>query len=151
MQGDGAPGRDGLLARLDLPAEAPAVRSALAQARAALARLSLTPECLGDVELVLAEVLNNIVLHAYDEVPGPIALELRLAGDELVCTVRDRGCPMPGGTLPPGLPQRLDIARTAMPEGGFGWFLIRSHIRALSYDRDEAGNRLTLHMPLARS
>lgn len=142
--------RDRVLARLHLPAEPEAVRRALAEARGALASLGVTDECLGDVELVLAEVLNNVVLHAYGMAPGPIAVDLTLRGEELVCVVCDRGRPMPGGQPPQGQPVRLDVGTEALPEGGFGWFLIRSHIRALHYDRDAAGNRLTLHLPLER-
>ena len=149
-RGSMRPARDRLLTQLRLPAEGAAVRRALAEARAALADLGVTAECLGDVELVLAEVLNNIVLHAYGQTPGPITLELRLKGDDLICVVRDSGRPMPGGQPPAGTAARLDLGPDALPEGGFGWFLIRSHIRALHYDRDGAGNRLTLHLPLAR-
>ena len=136
------------LARLRFAADSTAVRLALAQARAVLARLRLSEDCLCDVELVLAEVLNNILLHAYAQEPGEVVLDLQLTQDELICTVQDRGCPMPGGAPPAGHCAPVDVAPEALPEGGFGWFLIRSHAKALDYCREDAVNRLTLHLSL---
>ncbi|MGY6410940.1 MAG: ATP-binding protein [Alkalilacustris sp.] len=142
--------RSTALLSLNFPAEPAAIRDALACAMAALDRLELGGECLGDVELVLAEVLNNVHRHAYGEQPGQIGLELyrRLDEDVLVCTVTDSGCTMPGGRLPAGDAVAVDVRSEALPEGGFGWFLIRSHALALDYRREEDGNRLVVHLAL---
>ncbi|MBK5925925.1 ATP-binding protein [Rhodobaculum claviforme] len=142
---------DDRIASIRLHADAAGVRAALAQVRAALDGLGLTPECHGDIELVVAEVLNNIVIHAYGHQPGPIDVALTLAEGVLDCEVRDKGRPMPGLAAPPGDPARLDLGRDAVPEGGFGWFLIRRHARCVRYARKEGMNRLSLSLPLCRA
>ena len=145
---DGAPLLARPFLRLSLAAEALAIREALRQVVAALAGLRLTGECLGDVELVLAEILNNIHRHAYAGRTGEIELELAAAGDMLVCTVIDAGHPMPGGQLPAGRAVSVDVCSEILPEGGFGWFLIRSYAERLEYRREAGRNHLTLHLRL---
>ena len=55
--------------------------------------------------------------------------------------VVDTGLPMPGGEAPAGkLGKLLEIQD--LPEGGFGWFLIRSLTQELTYQRE--GNQNTL-------
>src|SRR5690554_6262882 len=71
------------------------VRAAIAPANGALAPLQLTGDSAASTELVLAEVLNNIVEHAYADRPGPVRLDLMIRGDILCCTIQDRGAPMP--------------------------------------------------------
>ncbi len=145
---NGASPRAGPLLRLSIEADACAIRHALAAVVSALGPLRLSPECTGDIELVLAEVLNNIQRHAYGGKPGPIELDLAVAEGSLVCTVVDCGTPMPGGDLPAGRAVALDVRPDALPEGGFGWFLIRSHARSLVYHREAGRNRLILHLPM---
>lgn len=138
------------LLRLTVPGEFGAVRLALSQVMAALAPLGLTRECRDATELVLAEVLNNIVEHAYARCTGLIELDLRLEGQLLACTVRDRGAPMPDGTPPSGRQALLDVPLADLPEGGFGWFLIRSLTRNIHYTRAADGNRLGFAIPIER-
>ena len=149
-QDDGA----ATLLRLTVPGEPLGVRGALARVTAVLAPLSLTEGCRDSVELVLAEVLNNVVEHAYAKATGPIELELRLAGGDgppaLDCTVMDRGQPMPEGTPPPGGPVILDVPLADLPEGGFGWYLIRSLTQDLHYARETGRNRLSFRIALER-
>lgn len=95
-------------------------------------------------ELVLAEVLNNIVEHAYAGQSGEIALRLRWGAHGLDCCVCDCGCAMPGLCPPPGGLADWDPA--APPEGGFGWHLIHLLTEELHYDR--IGNRNVLHFHL---
>ena len=147
-RGDAEP--DAPLLQLALPCDAMAVRAALAQVMARLAPLGLTEDCRGQTELVLAEVLNNVVEHAYAAQPGPILLEMRVEGSSLACRVRDEGLPMPDGIPPAGGQALLDVPLDSMPEGGFGWFLIRSLTRNLRYVREVDGNQLTFLLPLER-
>jgi serine/threonine-protein kinase RsbW len=126
----------------------------------------------GSIELVLAEVLNNIVEHALadpapeagrcpaearpararsplqDTVPGLIMLDMQIQGGALHCVVRDEGRGMPDGRLPAGRRPDLDSARDDLPEGGYGWFLIRNLTRDLRYCREPGGNRLSFAIPL---
>lgn len=122
-----------------------------AEVRAALSRLMAQPRLAGDadfrqrLEIVLAEVLNNIVEHAYPTVPGRIDLQLTACAAGMTCRIADQGLPMPGLEAPLGLAPSLGGAD--LPEGGFGWFLIRSLCTELQYRRDAEGNELTLIVP----
>ena len=123
-------------------------RVVLAEVCARLAAAGLDEDSIGTVELVLAEVLNNIAEHAYGEGGGPVALGLDLPGDAVVCEVVDQGRPMPLGTVPaPGLP--LIDPPEHLPEGGFGWHIVRCLVSNLDYERGADGNRLHLRVPLA--
>lgn len=122
-----------------------------AEVRAALSRLMAQPRLAGDtdfrqrLEIVLAEVLNNIVEHAYPTVPGRIDLQLAACAAGMICRIADQGLPMPGLEAPLGLSPSLGGAD--LPEGGFGWFLIRSLCTELQYRRNAEGNELTLIVP----
>lgn len=130
-------------------ADPAAVRSAL---RAALARFvrQMSPDEAGTMELVLAEVLNNVVEHAFAE-GGPGQIELTIERDALglVCRVADDGAPMPGGLLPAGRLPSNAVPLDDLPEGGFGWFLIRDLTRELSYVREGTRNLLMFRLPAA--
>lgn len=127
------------------------VRGALTKITAELAEAGVGEADRAALELVLAEVLTNIVKHAFTTFPsGSISVEVRTAADRLVCEVADDGAPMPRGTLPPGRPPPLDGALDDLPEGGFGWLLIRELARDLDYGRAAGLNRLRFSLPLAR-
>ncbi|MCU0907462.1 MAG: ATP-binding protein [Rhodobacteraceae bacterium] len=124
-----------------------AIRGALTSLRAALAPLDMAADDLDSVELVVAEVLNNIVEHAYAGTQGGMILVTAWTlADDLAFRIEDEGDPMPGGVLPPGKTPRLDAAVEDLPEGGFGWFLIHTLTRDLTYDRVGPRNRLTFRM-----
>jgi serine/threonine-protein kinase RsbW len=93
----------------------------------------------GKAEIVLAEALNNIVEHAYADGGGEIELTIRLNRQGLNCRIVDHGAPMPDGALPIG---RL-AAPEDLPEGGFGWHLIRTLAEDLRYARVAGQNQLT--------
>lgn len=134
---------------LGLAATDLAVRAALGELRARLAVAGLSAEGCGSVELALAEALNNIVEHAYPAgEPGEIRLSVRMSRDRLCCRLRDRGVPLPGLALPEGARPDPAVARAALPEGGFGWYLIRDLTDALSYAREVDENILTLEFAL---
>ena len=96
----------------------------------------------GSVEIALAEVLNNIAEHAYAEEPGKIDLWITAHDRLLVFRLVDSGLPMPGEEAPVA---RLDLEAEAqnLPEGGFGWFLIRSLTQDLIYLREGDRNVLS--------
>lgn len=98
-------------------------------------------------EIVLAEVLNNVAEHAYDGRGGPVDLRLRRCTGAVVCLVRDHGRPMPGGQAPAGRPPAMGATLDDLPEGGFGWYLIRSLVYDLRYRRLRGCNRLRLALP----
>lgn len=122
-----------------------AVRDLLAALRARLRALGETEETCGTVEIVIAEALNNIVEHAYGGTGGEIALDMARETGGLCCILRDRGRPLPGLRLPEGTAPPAVTPRESLPEGGFGWFLIRALTDRLDYARADGENRLTLH------
>jgi serine/threonine-protein kinase RsbW len=128
------------------------VRNALAEMRTRFAPAAPGPDTLGMAETVLAEVLNNVVEHAYRHGGnGPIELRLDRNGNRLQVDVRDYGAPMPDGTPPGGALPVNDGLDDDPPEGGFGWFLIRALARDLSYARENGQNRLCFYVPLAEA
>ncbi|MEM9854239.1 MAG: ATP-binding protein [Pseudomonadota bacterium] len=103
----------------------------------------------GTVELVLAEVLNNVAEHAYEEKgDGKIELDLSYIPGGISIALQDFGKPMPGGQTPLGMPANLDVEVDDLPEGGFGWFLIGELAKDLSYERREGANHLSFRMTL---
>lgn len=102
----------------------------------------------GTVEIVLAEALNNIVEHAYGGAEGRIQVRLGHVSPDIWCEIADGGIPMPDETLPAG--HLRDIAPSDdLPEGGFGWFLIRTLAHDLTYRRQNGGNLLTFRLQVA--
>ena len=128
---------------LVIRAEPSSVRAALQTITAAQPVCDLTDDQRGTVEIVLAEVLNNVAEHAYAYAAGPVAVTVALIPGGLACDVMDEGAPMPGGQLPEGRLPDGDL-----PEGGFGWHLIRSLTQDLSYRRQRGTNRLGFVIPL---
>jgi serine/threonine-protein kinase RsbW len=127
-----------------------AVRQALRDVRGHLADHRPEPPSDASWEIVVAEVLNNIVEHAYETRPGgEIRLQLAFTAISLQAEFTDFGRAMPCNCVPAGAPADLDVPRDALPEGGFGWFLIRSLCSRLDYVHAAGENRLQLEVPLA--
>lgn len=126
-----------------------AAREALAQFFECLRPLNLDLEEEGTIELVLAEVLNNIVEHAYPPTSdgGPITIHCVQTPNGLSVLIKDRGSAMPDGKLPLGEMAPVNVDLDDMPEGGFGWFLIQHLARDVSYTR--VNNETHLNMRLA--
>ena len=141
----------GVLSRTAFRATFENVRLAIERAMSTLAPLGLEPEEASSIELVLAEALNNVVEHAYapgDE--GQIKLVLRHGRAGLLIEIRDNGRPMPNGRAPLGDNPREYSRADELPEGGFGWFLIRELARDLVYDRENGENFLIFRMAIGR-
>ena len=128
-----------------------AVREALAEISRGLGPLELNPEEAGIVELVLAEALNNIVEHAYAPSYGcgPIRIECLHKSDGLHLRIRDCGATMPGDKAPPGIAADLGKCLKDLPEGGFGWFLIKDLAEDVKYRRINGENCLDLRLAVA--
>ncbi|WP_299548984.1 ATP-binding protein [uncultured Tateyamaria sp.] len=128
-----------------------AVRTALGQLLDGLKPLSLDVEEAGTVELVMAEALNNIVEHAYptEEESGPIDITCSHAPDGLHLTVVDSGRAMPDGRTPVGIAADIEVDFCDMPEGGFGWFLIKDLAKDVIYQRQDKENLLQLRLAVA--
>ena len=101
----------------------------------------VAPEDVETIQIILAEALNNVVEHAYPEdEAGDVQLLIRRRRGSLMCEIKDRGRPMPNGRIPIG--DHPTSEGDQMPEGGYGWFLIRELVRDLIYDRKNGENVL---------
>jgi serine/threonine-protein kinase RsbW len=123
------------------------IREALGEVRSRLARMSLLEEEITTVEVVLAEVMNNVAEHAYAwRRDGEMILGLRQTRDGIIVSVTDEGLPMPDADLPFG--DRLDptMPLADMPEGGFGWLIIRQLARDVTYVREGGVNQLSFRI-----
>jgi serine/threonine-protein kinase RsbW len=142
------PDAEGRLARLVFPGETRAVRRSLARLFGGKALRRLPEDGRSTAEIVLAEVLNNVVEHAYASVSGEIEVTIGMEGRSLTFTIVDHGSTMPGEALPDGhLPEPGPDGD--LPEGGFGWYMIRSLVSDIRYRRVEDRNELRFRMDLA--
>lgn len=124
------------------------VRAVLLQIDGLLCAEGVGRDDRGTCETVLAEVLNNIVEHAYASAThGHIGVTLSRDNCGLAVEVTDDGAPMPGGRLPDPRPAPLNVPRADLPEGGFGWSVIRSLTTGLDYRRENGTNRLRFRVP----
>lgn len=125
------------------------VRDALLSTLDGLKGINLSDDDASTVELVLAEVMNNVVEHAYrDDREGMIELQVVHDANGLICTVLDDGFAMPNGHPPVGTPPEPDVPLALQPEGGFGWFLIRTLAHDLNYSRDGQRNRFSFRLAI---
>lgn len=140
--------RRGAELHLTFTASPALIRDQLAQLLALAPLSALSDEGRGTAELVLAEVLNNVAEHAYADQAGPVSLTIGRTEPGIGVLVVDQGRPMPGGEPPDGLlPGGSATALEDLPEGGFGWHLIRSLTTDLRYTRTNGCNRLRFILP----
>ncbi len=137
--------REGAI-NLDLNGDNASVHDGLRVLMAKPSVAGLTEDTRGSLEIILAEVLNNVVEHAYRDGPGPIRIYISRRPDQLVVSVYDQGAPMPDLQMPKGELAPLDP--DDLPEGGFGWFLIRTLTQDLSYERLDNRNHLRFSVPM---
>lgn len=132
----------------DCPAVPLAVRDTLSAAATWMAGRHKSRELCANAELVLAEVCNNIVAHAYLGTGcGHIRILMRDATCGLTCLVEDRGIPMPDGLTEPRLMAGLPDERHQLPVCGFGWHLIHDLARDIRYRREDGVNLLKFTVP----
>lgn len=128
-----------------IPSDPMAVRQALCALFDHLMAGPMCQDARDAAQIVLAEALNNIVEHAYAQGPGEIEVMIEFSPLGLACRIIDAGLPMPGGTLPDGTPATLGAGHD-LPEGGFGWHLIRSLSQDLNYRREGGRNMLSFRI-----
>ena len=113
-----------------------------------LERNAVEPEPRGDILIVLAEVLNNIVEHAYcAPVHGDIHLTVyahkRSDKNAVYIQTIDQGPPVPADALSGAALPSLTEYIQDMPDGGFGWFMIHTLADSINYERIDDENRFT--------
>lgn len=101
----------------------------------------------------MAEAMNNIAEHAYADVLDNgaddgaarwIRASIWLDGAAMVIRLMDGGAPMPGLALPDGTAPSLNTATDDLPEGGFGWAMIRQITTSVRYTRQNDVNCVLL-------
>ncbi len=126
------------------------VRPALQQVCAALRQVGLSEDDIGTAELVLAEVLNNVIEHAFaDRTDGQVNIDFKTLPEGQFFSVRDDGLPMPDGKLPAGIPPEVDCFLENLPEGGWGWSLVHRLTQDICYQRAGQNNVLTFLLPFS--
>jgi serine/threonine-protein kinase RsbW len=74
-----------------------------------------------NVEIVMAEAINNIIEHAYQfERNQPVDILLTEHCGYLTITFVDEGRPMPFGQIPAENSNDINCSPNNLPEGGFG-------------------------------
>lgn len=132
-----------------VPARPMAVRAALVDVRARF-HDAVSEDTLGRLELVLAEIMNNVAEHGagIGDAPLPlIHLSIVRHDTGLACAITDDGLSLPAHCLQPRiLPRGIG---DAPPEGGFGWYLIQDLTQSLCYYREDRRNFLAFSIPFA--
>ena len=97
------------------------------------------------LQLCIAEAINNIVEHAYGGAPGhPVSAAVSLLENRIDVRLTDWGRPMPNGEPPSSWDGFDPDDLENLPEGGFGWMLIRSEMDDVQYSRKDDANVLCL-------
>lgn len=122
------------------------IRLALADLRTRF-EPAVDADALGRLELVLAEVMNNVAEHATGpDLPSRMMHVCVVMHDSgLSCAVTDNGNQLPPDCLKPRSLPAVDSLD--LPEGGFGWFLIQGLTRSLCYYREDDRNCLAFTVP----
>jgi serine/threonine-protein kinase RsbW len=134
--------------RISLTAAPLEVRRALAELRGHWEGSGVPADLQNRSEQVLAEALNNIVEHAHAaRSNGQIELTAGTCGSDMVFDLRDDGQGMPDGGLPQTRLAPASGRLDTLPEGGFGWFLIRELASDIAYGRQSGWNSLRFRVP----
>lgn len=120
-------------------------RSGVSNVVAELRTLGVPGSRVDEVQIALTEAVNNVVEHAYaGAVPGEVMIQAKLLSERLWISITDAGAPYPAGALPVGQPADIEVPTEDLPEGGFGWFLIRELASQVQYERTNGNNNLSL-------
>ncbi|WP_308917757.1 ATP-binding protein [Jannaschia sp. LMIT008] len=121
------------------------VSGALSRAQADLGASPLGVERRDNLVIVLGEVLNNSVEHGMaDRTDGWIEMIIRMnPADRAEVAIADDGRPLPLHLLQGAQAPDVTVDADAMPEGGFGWFIIHTLVDDMTYERADGRNHLT--------
>lgn len=141
----GVPGSAALAFQTELTSSALNVRQAVIDLRDSLMLLRFDDDTAGSVELAAAEALNNIAEHAYcGSADGTIEMTAYVDGSALYLSIIDEGKPIASAELPEGAVPEIPENRSDLPEGGFGWSIIRQLCDDVQYHRQNNRNALLI-------
>jgi serine/threonine-protein kinase RsbW len=114
--------------------------------------LTLSDDHRADLKILLVEVINNIIKHGYqreNSKPIELSLTMRSSSRSLKFVFMDFGLPMPFGKIQSDNLNPATDARDQLPEGGFGWQIIRQLAHDIRYERNRRVNSLSLKLDIA--
>lgn len=127
------------------PADERAALDVLLLVRKYSPKAGFAADRLHEIDIAVTEAVNNIIEHAYAKAPGGmVKLDLRVMPGMLTIDLADWGVALPGREIPNIRPANLTRSRSNLPEGGFGWRLIRQLCNEVRYCRERGKNQLTL-------
>jgi serine/threonine-protein kinase RsbW len=133
------------LTRLNLPAEIGSLQRFTEFVRRGARVAALSEPELGQLELIIEEIVVNVMRHAYKEgTPGTIEVGYTVEGPRvLFVQISDSGREFnPLAKDPPDL--QLSLAER--PIGGLGIFLVKQFARSIEYRRTEDRNILSFRL-----
>ncbi|GAK59185.1 putative anti-sigma regulatory factor, serine/threonine protein kinase [Candidatus Vecturithrix granuli] len=132
--------------KIIIPAELQHLSQVLNTVGAFARQAGATEEKLGQIELVLEELLVNIINYAYPEGQGTIEIRYRHSHQaRLRLEIFDRGIPFDPLSIPEVDTQ---LPLDDRPIGGLGIFLIRNMVESIHYRRENDKNVLTVYISL---
>lgn len=132
-----------------LPATNEGVRAGVQNVSNLIVEYGASEDDLTAIELALAEVLNNVVEHAYDgTVDGTMEIRVDNQAPDIYFRILDAGRPMPKGRLPSGNAADTALEDFQQDEGGYGLYMIRQLARKLRYSREGHHNQLSFRITL---
>ena len=103
-------------------------------------------EKIGQIELVLEEILVNIINYAYPQKPGTIEIRYQLLQtSQLKLEIIDNGIPFDPLSIPEA---DTEAPLEERPIGGLGIFLVRNIAESVDYQRQFGKNVLTVSIAL---
>ncbi|MDY0091073.1 MAG: ATP-binding protein [Candidatus Vecturithrix sp.] len=132
--------------KITIPAELQELNQVLNVVGTFARQLGATEEKLGQIELILEELLVNIVNYAYPHGTGTIEIRYRYSQNtQLRLEIIDQGIPFDPLAIPDVDTQ---MPLEDRPIGGLGIFLIRNIANNLDYRRQNGKNILTVYISL---
>jgi serine/threonine-protein kinase RsbW len=131
---------------LTIAAKPASLRAVMEFVRQVAIEANLPEERLGELDLVVDELIMNVCTHGYpNNRPGDVTITCSvLAPGELRVEVADQGVEFnPLNSEPPDLTLSLE----ARPIGGLGIPLVKTLAKSLTYRREQGWNRLTFGFP----
>ncbi|MEM8622891.1 MAG: ATP-binding protein [Pseudomonadota bacterium] len=109
-----------------------------------------------ELRLALTEALNNVVEHAAHPSELPIVVTVGGHSSTAWICIQDRGVPLPEWVLTrTETPVVPDVQSTSdldlLPDGGWGWMLIKASVDRVSHRRVDGCNLLLLERQLTRN
>jgi serine/threonine-protein kinase RsbW len=123
-------------------------RAVATSLRALFDNVAELAECAPELELVAAEVMNNVAIHSYgDERNGNMWVQVTFNGDTVTITVTDQGVGPDADKIAKAhvLPKKKEqAAQFDVPQFGRGLFIVSKIMDDVAYNRVGEQNRIQM-------